>query len=68
MWASQSSIKENASSIKKFYKCMTELNYISQEAYDFLKKIIKENMKYWLKEMTKFDKLCYEDDINDFLN
>lgn len=45
MWSSRSSIKETASSIKKFYKCMNELGYIDKEKYELVAFTIKENME-----------------------
>lgn len=44
LWSSENSLKETASSIKKFYKCMCELGYISNEDYEFLNTSISNNM------------------------
>ena len=40
MWSSKNSIKETASSIKKFYQCMSEYEYISKEDYKFVHLLI----------------------------
>lgn len=47
-WATKTSVKENAASIKKFYKCMLELGHIKQEDFDNLCLIIKEEMDSWI--------------------
>lgn len=61
LWSSKTSIKENAASIKKFYKCMSELNYIPKENYDFLCSIIKNNMEIWLDNLEEYDNDTYDD-------
>ena len=48
MWASSSSIKANAASLKKFYKFLHERGLVSEEDLDLLKMTIKENMPEWL--------------------
>ena len=55
MWSSKSSIKENASSIKKFYQCMKEKGYVKEEDYNSLCEEIKENMECWLEFMDNYD-------------
>ena len=55
MWSSESSLKEFAASIKKFYKCMSENNHISTETYEELCDMIKENMDYFLEMMDDYD-------------
>lgn len=44
MWASESSIKQNAASLKKFYTFMYEAGRIQKEDLEELKGTIKENM------------------------
>ena len=61
LWSNAHSIKENASSIKKFYKCMYELNYIDKESYDHLCLTIKEKMDNWLEELKRYDDDTLED-------
>ena len=55
MWSSKSSIKENATSIKKFYQCMKEKGYVKEEDYSSLCEEIKENMECWLEFMNDYD-------------
>ena len=57
MWATQSSIRSNATSIKKFYQFMLEIGRIDQESYDEMRKEIKEDMPKWLETMRKYDDL-----------
>ncbi len=59
MWASETSIKENASSIKKFYQCMSEKGYISEENYKDLCYELKENMDIFLDSLREFDSGLY---------
>jgi site-specific recombinase XerD len=61
MWASKSSIKENAASLKKFYQFMLERNKISKEAFEYLKETIKENMPEWIATMERYDDPDIED-------
>ena len=44
LYASKTSIMENAASIKKFYKCMSELGYVKETDYEELAKEINDNM------------------------
>ena len=55
MWSSRTSIKETASSIKKFYKCMNELGYINNDKYEFVAFVIKENMEEFLENLDDYD-------------
>jgi len=61
MWASKSSIKSNATSIKKFYEFMLENDHIDEEAYNELKEEIKTNMQEWLDTMDRYDDPEIED-------
>jgi len=61
MWATKNSIKETASSIKKFYNCMQKLEYIKKEDYKQLCEEIKENMEYWLESLKEYDDGTYFD-------
>lgn len=54
-------INETATSIKKFYKCMCEKNYVKKEDYDTLCKVIKDNMDRYLEEMDAYDYDTYFD-------
>ena len=55
MWASASSIKSNAASLKKFYKFLHERGMVSQEDLDLLKETIKEEMPDWLATVDRYD-------------
>ncbi|MBC8183369.1 recombinase [candidate division KSB1 bacterium] len=55
MWASESSIKSNASSLKKFYTFMCEMGRVDEEDVEELKIIIKENMSEWLNRLRRYD-------------
>ena len=55
MWASQSSIKGNATSLKKFYTFMHEKGLVDKEDLIDLKQTIKEEMPEWLATLRRFD-------------
>jgi site-specific recombinase XerD len=55
MWSSPSSIKENASSLKKFYEFMVVKGYIEQRALDYLKLTVKDNMPQWLERVRRYN-------------
>jgi intergrase/recombinase len=55
MWASESSIRGNAASLKKFYTFLHERGLVSQEALDSLKETIKEDMSDWLDTLDRYD-------------
>jgi len=61
MWASQSSIKSNATSLKKFYTFMYEKGLIEKEDLTDLKQTIKEKMPEWLATLRRYDDLSVED-------
>ena len=61
MWASQSSIKGNATSLKKFYTFMHERGLIDKEDLIDLKQTIKEEMPEWLATLRRFDDQSIED-------
>lgn len=61
MWASKSSIKENASSIKKFYQCLSEKEHLKVEDYKLLCKEIKNNMEEFLDSINAYDEELYYD-------
>lgn len=63
LFASRTSMKETAASIKKFYKCMVEKNYINKEDFDFMSSVIKDEMNEWLERLDRFDNYDdYEED------
>ena len=55
MWASQSSIRSNATSLKKFYTFMHEKGLIKKEELTDLKQRIKEEMPEWLATLQRYD-------------
>ena len=55
MWSSKNAIKENATSLKKFYKFMYEHGKISKEDLSIVKEHIKEEMPEWLATMDRYD-------------
>jgi len=61
MWASQSSIKSNATSLKKFYTFMHEKNFIDKEDLLNLKETIKDDMPEWLATLKRYDDPSVED-------
>ena len=61
MWASKSSIKNNATSLKKFYKFMHEKELIDTEDLTELTESIKEGMPEWLESLDRYDDLSNED-------
>ena len=55
MWASPSSIRQNATSLKKFYTFMQEQGEVSAEALQDLKETIKEEMPEWVGTVERYD-------------
>ena len=48
MWSSANSVKENITSLKKFYKYLQELSFITNANLKEMNSIIKEEKEYWL--------------------
>lgn len=63
MWSNSSNLKTTAASIKKFYECMMELNYIEKEKYELLKNTIKDGIPSWIEEMDDYNN--FDDDFYD---
>ena len=55
MWASQSSMRSYAASLKKFYQFMVERGSVDQEALNELNVRIKEDMPEWLETLRRYD-------------
>jgi intergrase/recombinase len=55
MWASESSIRSNATSLKKFYTFLHERGLVSKDDLDSLKETIKEEMPDWLATVARYD-------------
>ena len=49
MWSSPSSVKENVTSLKKFYKYLSEKGRIDVSEYQFLLGTVKEEKAEWLE-------------------
>jgi len=61
MWATKTSIKENAASLKKFYQFMLETGRVLKESFDDLKETLKEQMEEWIATMERYDDPDIED-------
>nr|CAA6824738.1 MAG: Unknown protein [uncultured Thiotrichaceae bacterium] len=61
MWASQSSIRSYATSLKKFYGFLHEKGLIEKDDLDELKEVIKEGMPEWLSALDRYDDLSVDD-------
>ena len=55
MWASVTSIKENITSIKKFYQFMYEIDEIEKDDLFELREEIKECKDDWLENLRMYD-------------
>lgn len=55
MWANVAAIKQNATSLKKFYQFMMEKKEIDTDEFEELKSDIKENMPEWINRMNRYD-------------
>ena len=60
-FATMTSIKEIAASVKKFYKCMLENKHISNDDYDFLYRSITDNMDEFFDSLDEFDNMDDEE-------
>jgi hypothetical protein len=55
LWASSSSIKSSATSIKKFYSLLVEKGLVDHADFEMLGETIKEGMPEWLEAVSRFD-------------
>ncbi len=55
MWASESSIKQNAASLKKFYQFLSEKGEVDFESLQEMKESIKDEMPQWLETLRRYD-------------
>jgi len=55
LWASVTSIKENISSLKKFYTYLHQIGDVSSEELLEMKQDIKENKDEWLENLKAYD-------------
>ena len=61
MWFTAYSIKTTAASIKKFYECMSDLNYVNKTAYKNLCNELKENMDYYIDNVEEYNNFDEDD-------
>jgi site-specific recombinase XerD len=61
MWASPSSIRGNAASLKKFYAFLQQKGLIDKEDLNGLKQTIQEDMPEWLATLERYDDRSVED-------
>ena len=64
MWSSRNLLKETVSSLKKFYQCMSENNYVDVNDYKETFEFVKDNMDKLLEyvdEFNNFDEYDYYD-------
>lgn len=61
LWASKTSIKDTAASLKKFYCYMNENGYVSDKDYKNLCKDVKDGMEDILDDLEAFDNGTYWD-------
>ena len=61
MWASRSSIKSHATSLKKFYTFLQQQDLIDKEDLAYLNQTIKEDMPEWLETLERYDDPSIED-------
>lgn len=59
--ATKSSLKEEITSLKKFYKCMSEKNYVNEIDYKSMCEEIKENMEIYLEQLNAYENGTYYD-------
>lgn len=55
LWSSVNTIKENASSLKKFYTFMYDIGEVDKDDLEIIKETIKEEMPDWLASMEKYE-------------
>lgn len=53
--SSESLIKENCNSLKKFYKLMAELNFVTKDDYEMLEYTIKSEKELWIELAKGYD-------------
>jgi hypothetical protein len=55
MWSTPSSVKSNATSLKKFYKCMLTHNHVENADVLYLMGTIKEEMATWVIDCEQYN-------------
>lgn len=61
MWSSKNSIKETVASLKKFYKYMSENNYVSVNDYKEMCSFIKDSMDDFYQTLDNYENEAYFD-------
>ena len=65
MWSTPGNMKTTAASVKKFYKCMADLEYVDREEYQDMCAYIKENMKQWQEDCARYNDPDEDDPFGD---
>lgn len=55
MWSTPATIRQNAASLKKFYKCMLEKGHITKADFDCLQQEMKEGMPEWIEACEQYN-------------
>lgn len=58
MWSSANSVKENITSLKKFYNYLNELSLITNDDFNNMINVIKEEKENWMS--------LYDDEFDEF--
>lgn len=66
MWSTGYATKTTSASLKKFYQCMMEKGHIPKEKYEFLCRLIKEELHDWVDAVERYNNIDDEDDWFDF--
>ncbi len=61
LWSNQTSVKENAASLKKFYAFMHEKGLVSADDLTELKQTIKEELPDWLDSVRRYNNPAIDD-------
>lgn len=55
MWSTPDTVRSNAASLKKFYKCMSEHGLLADEDYEEFKNTVKMDLHDWMDECAEFN-------------
>jgi len=55
LWASESSIRSNAASLKKFYDFLAERGEVDPQKVQEMKRTIKERLPQWIATVKRYD-------------
>lgn len=61
MWATETAVRSNSISLKKFYQFMSEKGKVDREAVEDLKAQIREDLPEWLGTLRRYDDPSIED-------